>query len=99
MVGVAGFEPATSASRTLRANLTALHPDSAYYRVAGPARLLSGGKPEYQQGDHRHHQQHDTDHRDRPVPPGRPDFHRLHGGSAIFEEKAELIHDRHSQYR
>jgi hypothetical protein len=27
MVGVVGFEPTTSASRTLRANLAALHPD------------------------------------------------------------------------
>jgi hypothetical protein len=34
MVGVSGFEPPTSASQTLRANQTALHPDS--YSIAEP---------------------------------------------------------------
>ncbi len=38
LVGVRGFEPPTSASQTLRANQTALHPAGAsitklYYRV------------------------------------------------------------------
>ena len=39
MVGVAGFEPATSWSRTKRASQTALHPDTITYRslsVAAP---------------------------------------------------------------
>ena len=40
LVGARGFEPPTSASRTLRANQAALRPDSLYYKPIDEVRQV-----------------------------------------------------------